>query len=876
MTDEPTNGIHSDEIQEAGVLPGEVVEENEANMAVQETDGALPADAEEDPDDGSMKKKRRDEKKRQKREEKKAERAEERALIRSEIRDGLGRFKGSKGRFFPWLGTCMLLALVSLFFTTWTTGGNSGSYMMIFNLTTRMSSLFLLTLFGIFTPYKKSVFAGGTALWAVWMLLLSDVSFWWIIAVALIGSGLFAFALVYEIKKNKAGIEPKPFAQETRDWVFFFYFSVILALALELLHSFRAKMPFFNLGAPFVLFAANPDKFMNNVMAIFLTGIWTRICRRRKFATVVFSLIWLVLAFGSLLKINNVYEPLMLLDIFATIDMAAVVTKYFSLFFFIGIALAAVLIIALLIWLIKKEKLKHVRGTNYVIAGILAVITLISFIMSAMLPYAAFTDKRVIVNYSNQGFAASFARTFVGWVNPRPENYTEQEYDEIVAYVNRNYVNKTDLGVKNIIAIQLESFSDPYFYAEVNPEIKLEKDPIPYLRSLQETCSTGIVTVPVYGGMTVKSEFEFMTGIDLGNLPKGLNPYVTTIRDLKINSLPRYLTSKGFTATGIHNYQGEFFSRMYVYDSLGFDRFVPMETMNGIKRRNDDLWANDSVLPEYIERALDENKDGRNYIFVSTVQLHGSYPVITEDEFPMKIEGLPEGSTIEGQFQYYVGQLMEFDESIKAIIEMIEARNEPTVVVMYADHLPGIAKELCELSDDQIFQTRYYIWSNLENFEKIDKDMPLYRLSTEVLNRIGLDGDFINRFHEVYGSGDRDEYKRASAVVDYKLAFEGEGIYDDGEPLVFGFDTQKILSVTEEASEDDDSFHVYRVKAENVTDNTVITVNGKVYSLVRRSADEALFYTGNTPLKKGDVLTLQVIGERIGFVYLESEAYVFE
>ncbi|MCR5055361.1 MAG: LTA synthase family protein [Clostridia bacterium] len=861
MTGEPTDKKEEGVTEDANAFSEEVIEES----------------------GGESKKKKAPKQKKPKltREEKKALRAEERILTRSEIREGFKTFNEVRTGFMTWLGICVILALSSLFFTSWTAGSNAGSFMVVFNVTSRVCSLFALTLFGVFTHYKKTVFVCGVTVWTAWMLILSNVPVWLMIAVpVLLCAGLVPLTLIGELKQKKSGEPAKEVSGETREWVFFFYFSVVFALVLELMHSFKAKAPVFNFGAPFMLLLKNPDKFMNNAMVVFFTGIWTRICRKRKFATAVFMLVWLILAFGSLLKINNVYEPLMLLDIFATIDMAAVVTKYFSVFFFAGVIIGLVLVIGGLVFLIRMEKPKRVRGTHKVIAAILAVITLVSFSLSAGLPYARFTDKHEIVNFYNQGFAASFARTFVSWVNPRPEGYTEASFEEIENTVSKEYKAGKDLKVKNIIAIQLESFSDPCEYAKRNSELTLEYDPIPFLRSLEQEYSTGLVSVPVYGGMTVKSEFEFMTGIDLANLPNGLNPYVTTIKDLPIHSLPRYLSSLGFRTTGIHNYQGEFFSRMYVYESLGFDRFVPMETMNGIKRRNDDLWAADDVLAGYIERALDENKDSRNYVFVSTVQLHGSYPVIPAEEFPMKIEGLPEGSDIEGQFQYYVGQLIEFDKAIKDIVDMLEARDEPTVLVMYADHLPGIAKELCELSVEDAFRTRYYIWTNLDKFgiefERQEKDLPLYKLSTLVLDRIGLDGDFINKFHEVYADKTEEEYAEASKIVDYKLAYESGDIYDDGVPLVFGFDTPKIIGVTEEGSENNTSFYVYRVKAEGVTDNTVITINGKVYNLVRRSSDEALFYTGGTPLKEGDVLTLRIIGERVGFAYLESEEFVFK
>lgn len=819
--------------------------------------------------------KQRPEKTKQRRtkEERKAAARETRERLAAEIKAGYDEFYSRRDSFFAWLGIFSSLALFSMFFTSWTSGTGAGSPWIAFNLLTRMCSLLMLTLFGVFTPFRKTVFAAGATAWAIWMLLLSDIPYAVPAIVFVAGVFVCAIALRYENKKQKAG-ETKTSYETDVEWTKYFYFTIALTLVVEIIHEFKADEAFFNIGGPFEMLIKNPDRFMNNVLIIFFTGLFTRICTRRKFATAIFAFVWIALAFISLLKINNVYEPLMVLDIFATMDMAAVVTKYFKWFFFVLLGLGLLIVVAGLVWLIRKEKPKVVKGTGLVIAGILAVLTLVSFIFSSILPYSAFSDDFAIENYYTQGFAASFARTTAGSIQRKPDNFSEENYAEIAANVEKNYVPKADTQVKNIIVIQMESFSDPLAFSELNPELKLEKDPIPFLRSLGEKYSTGMVDVPVYAGQTVKSEFEFLTGIDLVNLPDGLNPYVTVINDDEIDSLPRHLSSIGFTTTGIHNYQGEFFSRHLVYDNIGFDRFVPVECMKNVRRRGSDLWASDDVLAGQIKRALDENSS-RKFIFVSTVQLHGNYPVIKSDEFPMHIEGLEKGSDIEGQFQYYVGQLMEFDAAMKSIVEMLEERGEPTVLLMYADHLPGIANELCDLPNEDTFRTRYYSWDNI-GLARTEEDLPLYRLSTMLLGRAGVDGSFINRFHEVYGAIGGAQYEDASEIVDYKLLYTPDKLFDSERDMVFGFEKPEILSIEELESENSPLGNVYKVKAAGLTEDTVVTVNGKMYNLNLENDYEAVFETGWTAIKQGDVITLRIVGERLGTVFAESREFVYE
>jgi hypothetical protein len=67
-----------------------------------------------------------------------------------------------------------------------------------------------------------------------------------------------------------------------------------------------------------------------------------------------------------------------------------------------------------------------------------------------------------------------------------------------------------------------------------------------------------------------------------------------------------YMKENGYTSTAIHNYQGEFFNRNKVYYNLGFDRFIPFETMSNVRKRPGTIWAGDDVLKEEIDNVSNE------------------------------------------------------------------------------------------------------------------------------------------------------------------------------------------------------------------------------------------------------------------------------
>ena len=805
-------------------------------------------------------------------EEKRAEAAAAHKLFGEELREGLRASYERRYEFIAWLGCWFGLSLLSLFFTGWTINAAGSFPWVVLNVVCRAFSLVFLTFAGTVTPFRKTVFSLGSTLWCIWMLLLSPVSHG--VAVIVFATGLFLTVWfgIHEIRKYRKG-SVRQVSKKLKAWVVFFYSIAGLTFLVEFISALNFRVAYFNISAPFVLLLTNPDRFMCNMLIIFATGTVIMICKRKKFAAVIFTFVWLLLAVISLLKIHNVYEPLMILDVFAFVDMAAVVTKFLKWFFFLLLGIVVAGLVVLLIFLAKKEKKTHVRGDRVVFAAIMGTVALLGFLGASLQPYAQFDEQFAIDNYYKQGFASSFTRTLVGAIPTKPDNYTEDAFGKVAAVVEAEYEPRVPSGVKNVIVIQMESYCDPYDISERNPSITYEYDPVPFLRSLENTYSSGKVNVPVYGGQTVKSEFEFLTGIDLNALPHGYNPYVTILNNNKMDSLARYFNSIGFATTAIHNYQGEFFSRHLVYENLGFNTFVPMETMDNVKRRGSDIWAGDDVLTDVIRQALDEN-EGPNFIYTVTVQLHGGYPTIPKDKYPMVITGLENEHEKEGKFQYYVSQLLEFDGIIKNIVEMLEKRDEPTVLLLYSDHLPQITNELCRITNEDTFATSYYTWNNID-LQKKDTDTELNLLATDLLESIGLDGGFANRFNSVMRTRNESEYREAMDIVGYEMVFKPGELYEDGKEYKIGLTKPEILSVESDEETSSVFSNAYRLRAAGLTDDTVITVNGKVYNISRDGTYEAHFETGLMKIEPGDVLTLRIVGERLGTVFSESRQFVF-
>ena len=69
------------------------------------------------------------------------------------------------------------------------------------------------------------------------------------------------------------------------------------------------------------------------------------------------------------------------------------------------------------------------------------------------------------------------------------------------------------------------------------------------------------------------------------------------------------------------------------------------------------------------------------------------------------------------------------------LIQAIEERDEPTVVVFYGDHLPTMGLEAKDLKGKYLYNTNYVIWDNI-GLEKQDMNLAAYQIMAEVFERL--------------------------------------------------------------------------------------------------------------------------------------------
>ena len=551
--------------------------------------------------------------------------------------------------------------------------------------------------------------------------------------------------------------------------------SLVLALVIELLnHHTPEKLILFLTGHPWM--------FLFNVEIIFNTFLFAELFRRRRGTRWALGILWVVLgAVNSIVQVTRVL-PFTTRDVLLIPDGLKMITVYFKWYEIAGMFVGAALLIAGIVLLVVKCR-KREPFDRAVSVGVFCAVTALTLVVGKVSVEVGDIDweKTSLVDaYQNYGFAYGFTYTFADFGISRPTEYSEELVEEIADDVIEPTAapepEEAEPLTPNVVFVQLESFFNVHDLVDA----EYSKEPIPVFRELMETCPHGQLKVPSVGGGTANTEFEVLTGMNLDYFGAGEFPYNTILQDTTCETVAFNLKELGYTATAVHNYTGTFYGRNTVYAQLGFDRFVPQEYMNGLTY-NALGWAHDSVLTGETMKAL-TTTPGRDFVFTVTVQSHGKYP-------DTPVEGLDDIAVLAAPetvnataLQNYVNELSQVDAFIGALIDELEDFDEPTVLVLYGDHLPALGIETDELATGDLYQTTYVLWNNF-GLDMEGGDLQAFQLSAYVLGQLNIHTGILTRFHQNFAPDcDEDDYLSFLRVLEYDMLYGDHNIYGGDSP----------------------------------------------------------------------------------------------
>lgn len=569
-----------------------------------------------------------------------------------------------------------------------------------------------------------------------------------------------------------------------------------------------------------------PWAFLFNAFLIFATFNLVYMVRRRVFTRILISVFWLFLGTCNGYLLMKRVTPFNAQDLKVLSDATALISNYFTPFEFILVIVGTV---AVLMWVVSMWR----RGGQYTgkMHRIIALgITVAGFAGYVLLTSVAI-DKRVISNYfgniafayEDYGFPYCFTASVFSTGISQPAGYSEESMAEIS---NDGDIAKSETGRKeedlpNILFVQLESYFDP---TEVE-FLEFSQDPIPNLRQMYSTYSNGYFKVPSVGAGTANTEFEVLTGMSLRFFGPGEYPYKTVMKDNVCESAATALASLGYGTEALHNNGGNFYSRAKVFNHMGFDHYTSKEFMN-VLQTTPKGWATDDVLIPNIMESMDTT-EGQDFVFTISVQGHGDYPTEKMIENPTITVGGVEDEGLRNSWEYYVNEVYEMDQFAGSLVKAVEARNEPTVIVFYGDHLPTLGLEAKDLKSKYLYNTNYVIWDNI-GLAREDSNIPAYQIMADVFDRLDIHSGTVFNYHQ-----DRRKTKNYLSdleLLQYDILYGDQYVYaKSGEPITEGHLVMgvKDASITDLVEQLDGTYSLY---GENFTANTKVYINGEKQS----------------------------------------------
>ena len=605
-----------------------------------------------------------------------------------------------------------------------------------------------------------------------------------------------------------------------------------------------------------IMIFTSPVIFLMNMLIIASCLSVGMLFKKRTFVYTLISVIWIGLAVTNFIVKSTRKTPFTAMDFFLLDDAIKVAPMYLTVFNFVAIIVGIIVVIVLLVVLYKKTGKVQTELTRkrFFLMGFIQSVVVILFtyaiVTTLIINKVIVTDFGNLSNaFQNYGFTYCFTTSVLNRGVSKDSDYSEEYVDELKETIDStSTTEETASETPNIIFLQLESFFDP---TEING-LEVSETVLPNFNKLQSEFTSGYLSVPVFGAGTVNTEFEVQTGMNLDDFGPGEYPYKTVLQTKVCESAAYALKSLGYTSHVIHNNDATFYTRNKVFSHLGYDTFTPIEYMDGIELTPNGNWARDTILTEYIEKALDST-DGSDYIYTISVEGHGDYPNTYPDGYTpeITISNFPDSSN-ETAFEYYVNMIHDMDTFIGELIDMLSQRDEKTVLVMYGDHLPTFNLTDEDMKNGSIYQTEYVMWSNFD-MEKENVDLEAYQLTAYVFDRLGISEGNIFKYHQL--SYDSEDYLKNLTILEYDILYGDQEIYDGETPytatnLKLGLDDITITNVYEY---DGDLF----VEGTYFNDYSTVLINNKKYTTEKIS--DRLLKVSDVTVKDGDIISVAQI-----------------
>lgn len=502
-----------------------------------------------------------------------------------------------------------------------------------------------------------------------------------------------------------------------------------------------------------------------NLLLYFALGYFLYLlCNRAKWAAVLLVLLSLVFGLANYFVVEFRDSPILAADIGSIGTAADVAGGYVYRLnpdAFKAVVLAIIFCCVALRqksyrWLGWKKRLVLLAGGAVVFGGL----------NSQILSGAYFQKNGISLNiwdpgsnYVKNGSLVSLAVSYSYYHVGKPEGYSPAAAGALAAaYLpqeNRGTEGIPDgggtAGQPNVIVIMNEAFSDLSVLGKLEVSAKV----LPFVEELRENTVKGKLYMSVRSSQTANSEFEFLTGCSMAFLPYRSIPYNSYIKS-EIPTLTTALKEQGYGKNlALHPGMPDAWNRSRVYPLFGFEEFHAVGEVEAWMRDNADAqeagspgtamqedmihgFISDAGGYRYLINQYEEFRAGFTapfYTFFVTIQNHSGY-----SKNPVEVQiSLENKEAWSEETEQYLNLIRISDEALKGLVEYFAQVEEPTVIVLFGDHQPGLSPRdsaKTYTSDLALYEVPYLIWANYDIQEE-ERDMSVNYLSAYLLKVIG-------------------------------------------------------------------------------------------------------------------------------------------
>lgn len=294
----------------------------------------------------------------------------------------------------------------------------------------------------------------------------------------------------------------------------------------------------------------------------------------------------------------------------------------------------------------------------------------------------------------------------------------------------------------DIVIVQSESFFDPSVIRG------LEGDTFaPNLHRLAQHASSGQLHVPTFGGGTIRTEFEVLTGLSLRYFPSMQFPYLQ-MHSAVMPGMVRTLRSHGYETIAVHGNDAGFWNRTAAFKSLGFDRFVSQPDFPQNFPRDGEYMADSAMTDEIMSQLKDSGPP--RFVFAISMEAHGPYDkspnIDTEERDAIPVpDGISDDAKL--QLRNYIYHMRHADAELGRLADLLKKRERPTLLLFYGDHLPALTETYTKAGftsgANMLAQTVPYILIDAHGDGPAPQngDLAAWMLPGRLLERAGIHDD---------------------------------------------------------------------------------------------------------------------------------------